>query len=541
MSSFADPTDDPWKASPLMSEPLLSNTQSLQDDPLSASFSQFKLEHNGPSSFPSNLLAEQPPKNDIPHRPSASGSIGDTTLQQSEDWQMSEDFSPLNNKNPQISVKEIPEKQGLVFKHINYLINHNVKFLGGNNETDEEKVIRRYSDFTWLKEILAQKYPFRLLPELPPKKFTVGASSKQTDSVFYQKRRRGLQRFLYQIVRHPILFKDNLVASFFTIPNDFTTWRKQAKIASTDEFTGVRINLPQRLCLNAALLLQQDNASSDSSHERFDNALGQVNRIWLENPVNYKSLDFMTNLATIQRNLMRFTETWSRLCILIERIERREALLSMDNFKFNVYLQELASQNSTFYGMDNLVSTETTTHKVLSNEHEEFGNLSLIISGLKKVGEFLTKTKEVKEEELMHLSDGTLENFKKFQDYCFALYSLVDRLVGFVSTSDRLNKMLLTKIVKAKERCESIQGKQGRGMEEVIASIESSVESLNKNLTSIILAKNAFLHEYHMWQKTKYLMSEVFRDWFAEKSKYGELYVEHVGKCFEILQDMPLK
>lgn len=93
-------------------------------------------------------------------------------------------FKPLSNKNSkdgiEISVKEIPEKEGLVFKHINYLVSHTIDFgneytipkdKSGKQQGNELKVIRRYSDFTWLVDVLWKKYPMRLIPELPPKQF----------------------------------------------------------------------------------------------------------------------------------------------------------------------------------------------------------------------------------------------------------------------------------------------------------------------------------------------------------------------------------
>jgi len=96
-----------------------------------------------------------------------------------------QEFNPLsphnNSSNHMVTVKEIPEKQGLLFKHINYLVTHNIKFSGEylkhaeqstQNKKGEFKVIRRYSDFSWLLEILLKKYPFRMIPDLPPKKFS---------------------------------------------------------------------------------------------------------------------------------------------------------------------------------------------------------------------------------------------------------------------------------------------------------------------------------------------------------------------------------
>lgn len=63
--------------------------------------------------------------------------------------------------NPSVTIKEVPEREGLIFKHINYVVS-----------TSKAKVLRRYSDFVWLLEVLLHKYPCRVIPGLPPKKFS---------------------------------------------------------------------------------------------------------------------------------------------------------------------------------------------------------------------------------------------------------------------------------------------------------------------------------------------------------------------------------
>lgn len=80
-------------------------------------------------------------------------------------------FSPLVGLSDSIRIKEVPEKEGLLFKHINYTITHELN-LGVESSGSARKVIRRYSDFVWLLEFLLKKYPLRVIPGLPPKKFT---------------------------------------------------------------------------------------------------------------------------------------------------------------------------------------------------------------------------------------------------------------------------------------------------------------------------------------------------------------------------------
>ena len=61
-----------------------------------------------------------------------------------------------------ILVTLMPEKEGMfLFQHHNYEVISSRR--GG-------KVVRRYSDFVWLLDCLHKRYPFRVLPLLPPKR-----------------------------------------------------------------------------------------------------------------------------------------------------------------------------------------------------------------------------------------------------------------------------------------------------------------------------------------------------------------------------------
>lgn len=61
-----------------------------------------------------------------------------------------------------ILVTLMPEKEGMfMFQHHNYEV---------TSSRRGSKVIRRYSDFVWLLDCLHKRYPFRVLPLLPPKR-----------------------------------------------------------------------------------------------------------------------------------------------------------------------------------------------------------------------------------------------------------------------------------------------------------------------------------------------------------------------------------
>ena len=73
----------------------------------------------------------------------------------------------------EITVTVAPEREGFIFKHVNYIV---------TNEKRSSIVLRRYSDFWWLWEVLLKLYPFRALPNLPPKK--LGGSKSSNDALF---------------------------------------------------------------------------------------------------------------------------------------------------------------------------------------------------------------------------------------------------------------------------------------------------------------------------------------------------------------------
>ncbi|KAG1439510.1 hypothetical protein G6F56_012272 [Rhizopus delemar] len=132
-----------------------------------------------------------------------------------QDKKSSEWFSDLD----QISIT-IAEKEGFLFPHVNYWVQSNHR---------QTSVRRRFSDFYWFWETLMKRYPFRLIPSLPPKRF----SGK--DEEFMKKRCQGLLRFMNAVVRHPVLKKDEMVTIFLTEETEFSAWRKGDNVPSQDE------------------------------------------------------------------------------------------------------------------------------------------------------------------------------------------------------------------------------------------------------------------------------------------------------------------
>ncbi|KAI9305329.1 hypothetical protein BJ944DRAFT_265406 [Cunninghamella echinulata] len=118
-----------------------------------------------------------------------------------------------------ITIKLIPQKQGRIFKHVNYLM---------KSQLNQTAVKRRFTEFYILWESLIKRYPLRIVPNIPPKKI-------QGNDAFLEKRRRGLTRFMNAIVRHEVLSKDELVQAFLT-NEDFQNWYNINQPSLEDEY-----------------------------------------------------------------------------------------------------------------------------------------------------------------------------------------------------------------------------------------------------------------------------------------------------------------
>nr|CAD7426416.1 unnamed protein product [Timema monikensis] len=178
-----------------------------------------------------------------------------------------------------INLDVVPEKKGLFLKHIEYQVSS--KRFGA-------LVRRRYNDFVALHELLLGRFPYRLIPKLPPKR-VVGVASRfancfnpagyllSVDSLFIEDRRKSLRRWLTLVARHPALNQDPLLNFFLTytgpdlqhkirevfrrVPDEFTTSELAAKakelvpLDTHTEFANSRDQI--RVILNGVSKLKQ--------------------------------------------------------------------------------------------------------------------------------------------------------------------------------------------------------------------------------------------------------------------------------------------
>ncbi|KAH3903300.1 related to Sorting nexin MVP1 [Saccharomycodes ludwigii] len=382
-----------------------------------------------------------------------------------------------------VEIEELPEREGLLFKHTNYLIRplivlpNPVVTLPNDSS---KKVVRRYSDFVWLQEVLLKKYPFRLIPELPPK--MIGSQNK--DPIFLERRRLGLSRFTNLIMKHPVLKNDDLVLTFLTVPTDLSTWRKQAIYDTTEEFSDKKID--------KKFVKMWKNEYSE---------------IW----------------NSLRDNLDTSLEYWTKITILIERYEKRMKAAAMERYQLKHYLDKFTKEcTSKLYPLDK----DTTVADI--NTHFEMIEAHLDTC----VDLTLKENKEVKK---------TLsEKFKTYIEILFALKGLFERYEMMAgSTVPQLQR----RIELNAEKLESMRGKpdlRGAVYDKLEASIKQDRKSIQEQLNRSWLIKECILQEFAIFHETQFLVTNMFREWAALQGKYMDLNSNAWDKLQNNLENMPL-
>ncbi|CAO3595380.1 unnamed protein product [Absidia cylindrospora] len=205
--------DDPWRTTSSTTQAAMNGKPMVQ---VNGSTVIEEINHHPSTTTSSSIKAADTP---VPTAPISLSEPKMTTKIDTSDW-----FTNVDN----IKVNVAPEKEGFIFKHINYIV---------ESQHRSSLVLRRYSDFFWLWEVLLKRYPCRLIPNLPPKK--IGGR----DDVFLESRRQGLSLFINFIARHPVLKKDAIFITFMTEPSEFLAWRRGNPPLVDEEFVRINDNL----------------------------------------------------------------------------------------------------------------------------------------------------------------------------------------------------------------------------------------------------------------------------------------------------------
>ncbi|GBE86450.1 hypothetical protein BKA93DRAFT_808821 [Sparassis latifolia] len=212
----------------------------------------------------------------------------------------------LNNGAPSsISGTGLPrewwKKQETVYVNVlgqqGFLLN---RYLVYEISTDRgAPVPRRYSEFVFLWDCLVKRYPFRLLPALPPKR--IGP-----DESFLEQRRKGLARFLNFVINHPVIKEDGLLTVFLTEPS-LEAWRKHSSISYEEESASKRVDRVEEMSIPS---------------------------------------DLEDKLAIVRGKIGFLIEHWQKICMLAERVVRRREGEAADLSRLTNTVKSLVEVNA---------------------------------------------------------------------------------------------------------------------------------------------------------------------------------------------------
>ncbi|KAI1811287.1 hypothetical protein GGS20DRAFT_563700 [Poronia punctata] len=375
-----------------------------------------------------------------------------------------------------ITVALMPEKEGIfMFQHHNYEV---------TSLRRGSKVIRRYSDFVWLLDCLHKRYPFRVLPLLPPKRVAVNGNHLSNDGAFIEKRRRGLARFLNAIVRHPVLGQEQLVLMFLTVPTELSVWRKQAAVSVVDEFTGRP--LPPGL----------EDSLPPTIQDLFDRT---------------------------RQGVRRSAELYIIACNILDRLVKRSEGVAADHARLALSLASLTETSADTYATDT-------------------NDVPLLNDGLVAMSKHLRTTQSLMEDESKAWESGVLEDLKKQRDALVSVRDMFDRRerldkdnIPYLERRIQANEAKLANL-RTKPEGTLKPGEKEKVVEAIIKDKESIVNQHNRS----VFVKECIRDELIYFQQTQYHVSRWNQDWAQERVKYSEMLADNWRRLLDELEGMPL-
>ncbi|KAK3374583.1 hypothetical protein B0H63DRAFT_496067 [Podospora didyma] len=375
-----------------------------------------------------------------------------------------------------ILVTLMPEKEGMfLFQHHNYEV---------TSSRRGSKVIRRYSDFVWLLDCLHKRYPFRVLPLLPPKRVAVNGNHLSNDGAFIEKRRRGLARFLNALVRHPVLSPEQLVIMFLTVPTELSVWRKQANLSVQDEFTGRA--LPPGL----------EDSLSPALEDLF---------------------------SRTRTGVRRSSELYISICNIMDRLVKRSEGVAADHARIAMSLSSLTEASAETYATDT-------------------NDVPLLNDGLQAMSKHLRTAQSLMEDEARAWDEGVQEDLKRQRDALVSLRDLFERRERLDKDNiPHLERRIATNESKLSSLRAKPEGMVKPGeIEKVVEAIIKDKESIVNQHNRSVFVKECLRDELTYFQNTQYNVSRWNQDWAQERVKYSEMLADNWRRLLDDLEGMPL-
>ena len=167
-------------------------------------------------------------------------------------------------------------------------------------------VLRRYSDFDWLRSILCKFYPRILVPPIPGKK----VGNRRFEQDFIEKRMKFLQIFMNKIMVNETFKSSEAVLAFLSFTDRVQFERKMKELNSI---------VPSQYCEDLKTLSGKIDVLYDDMNENYYINLN-----------NYFKLQYRV-LTRLNYNMRNFYKNITMACISLEEVEKDFETLNILN------------------------------------------------------------------------------------------------------------------------------------------------------------------------------------------------------------------
>ncbi|KAA1118945.1 Sorting nexin mvp1 [Puccinia graminis f. sp. tritici] len=388
-------------------------------------------------------------------------------------------FNPLLRDSVSIRMSS-PE--GWLLKHNVYTVEH---------ERKGTSVPRRYSDFVWLHECLLKRYPFRLLPILPPKRLAISGHHLVAgdDSQFLERRRRGLQRCLNFLVNHPVLSIDSILITFLSEPSDLATWRSHSRVHLVEESVTTRLTPAEEMSIPEDL----DNHS-----------------------------------ATFRSRLPLMIEHWGRICNGLERMVRRNEAQSVDLTKIQFAIGSALESGRAALNSE---QSEWTLNEVQRAEEET-----------ELVGQHIGKHAEIIDHRAGRLSLSTQEQIRAHKELFTNFVSLFDRIDRL--SGDDVDERLKPRAELNTRKMEAAREAQKPGWEDEVDKLKNLIEQDRAGI-EFKLRRRVFIR-WCLWQEIVHtlrvasLIRFTWKEFVDHERQFSERSTRNWSDLIEIIDSVSL-
>ena len=185
-------------------------------------------------------------------------------------------------------------------------------------------VTRRYSDFIWLKDTLQAIFPTEILPMLPQKQLT-----NRFDKTFIDKRMKGLQKFLDEIIKNENLKSCESLTVFLSC-SDRNFFEQEMRVLNTKILTPPTINQIRTMDGKIKLMNFENIQNSFNYFSNINNFFKCQNNII--NDILYNLNQFNYNIALASNNLEEVEKGFNKINSLTEKVKLSDSIN-------NVYIQ----------------------------------------------------------------------------------------------------------------------------------------------------------------------------------------------------------